>query len=36
MTLDEKKKTNATSTGIVMSTINKQACTAYTITNIKA
>ena len=35
MTLD-KKKTDATLTGIAMSTINKQACKADTITNIKA
>ena len=36
MTLDKKKKTDATLTGIAMSTINKQACKADTITNIKA
>ena len=33
---DEKKKTDATLTGIAMSTIYKQACKADTITNIKA
>ena len=36
MTLDDKKKTDATLTGIAMSTINKQACRADAITNIKA
>ena len=36
MTLDEKKKTDATLTGIAMSTINNQAHKADAITNIKA
>ncbi|SEF83381.1 ferritin-like domain-containing protein [Flavobacterium urumqiense] len=36
MTVDKKKKTDATLTGIAMSTINKQACKTDTITNIKA
>lgn len=36
MTLDEKKKTDATLTGIAMSTINNQAYKAAAITNIKA
>ena len=36
MTLDDKKKTDATLSGIAMSTINKQACRAAAITNIKA
>ena len=36
MTLDDKKKTDAPLTGIAMSTINKQACRADAITNIKA
>ena len=36
MTLDDKKKTDAPLTGIAMSTINKQACKADAITNIKA
>ena len=36
MTLDDKKKTDAALTGIAMSTINKQACRADAITNIKA
>ena len=36
MTLDEKKKTDATSTGIAMLTISKQACRADAITNIKS
>lgn len=33
MTLDKKKKTDATLSGITISTINKQACKADTITN---
>lgn len=36
MTLDDKKKTDAALTGIAMSTINKQACKADAVTNIKA
>jgi len=36
MTLDEKKKTDATLSGIAMSTINNQAHKAAAITNIKA
>ena len=35
MTLDEKKKTDATSTVITMLTIYKKACRADAITNIK-
>lgn len=36
MKLDEKKKTDATSIGIAMLTINKKACRKDAITNIKA